>query len=223
MCAVKPSRAYRSPLRAAQARETRRRVIDSARALFVEKGYAATTIAAVARQAGVSADTVYSGFGTKIALLRDVLAAVVGGDDEDVAFLDREAPQAMRAETDQRRQLAMFARGMTEQLERIRPLDDVLRGAAAVDESAAELRADTQRRQRLPAMKTVARWVADRGALRTGLTVDDAGSIVWTLTSPEVHQMLRDDCGWSPERYEEWLRDTLVDSLLPPRPRRARA
>lgn len=141
---------------------------------------------------------------------------VVGGDDQPVPFLDREAPQAMREETDQRRQLAMFAHGMTEQLERIRPLDDVLRSAAAVDASAAELRAETQSGQRLAAMKVIAKWVAARGKLRRGLTIDDAGSIVWTLTSPEVHRMFRDDCGWSQKRYEQWLRDTLVDSLLPP-------
>ena len=215
-CAVKSARTYSSPLRAAQARETRRRIIESARTLFVENGYGPTTIAGVARHAGVSADTVYSGFGTKIALLKDVLAAVVGGDDEQIPFLDRERPQAMKAETDQRRQLAMFAHGMTEQLERIRPLDDVLRSAAAVDESAAELRAEAQRGQRLAAMRVVVQWVAARGDLRPDLTLDDAGSVVWTLTSPEVHRMLRDDCGWPPERYEQWLRDTLITGLLPP-------
>ena len=215
-CAVKPARTYRSPLRAAQAQQTRRRIIESARTLFVENGYGPTTVAAVARHAGVSADTVYSGFGTKIALLQDVLAVVIGGDDQQVPFLERAAPQAMRAETDQRRQIAMFAHGMTEQLERIRPLDDVLRSAAAVDESAAELRAKTQTGQRLAAMKVVVQWVAERGGLRAGRTVDEAGAVVWTLTSPEVHRMLRDDCGWPRERYEHWLRETLVDTLLPP-------
>jgi hypothetical protein len=109
----------------------------------------------------------------------------------------------------------MFAHGMTEQLERLRPLDDVLRGAAAVDPAAAELRFDAQVGQRRAAMTQVVRWVAARGDLRAGLTVDDAGAIVWTLTSPDVHRMLRDDCGWTPARYTAWLHDTLVDSLLP--------
>jgi AcrR family transcriptional regulator len=209
------ARAYRSPLRESQALETRRRIINTARTLFVEKGYAATTIAAVARQAGVSADTVYTSFGNKIALLREVLSVVVGGDDQPLGVLDREGPQAMRAEQDQHRQVAMFARGMSEQLERIRPLDDVLRGAAAVDPAAAELRTQVQTGQRLPAMRQVARWVRARGRLRDGLSVDDAGSVIWTLTSPEVHRMLRDDCGWSADQYEQWLRETLTDSLLP--------
>jgi AcrR family transcriptional regulator len=212
------ARSYRSPLRESQALETRRRIIDNARALFVENGYAATTIAAVARQAGVSADTVYTSFGSKIALLREVISVVVGGDDQPVGILDREGPQAMRAEKDQRRQLAMFAHGMREQLERIRPLDDVLRSAAAVDPAAAELRTQVQTGQRLPAMRTIARWVRARGPLREKLSVDDAGSVIWTLTSPEVHRMLRDDCGWSADRYEQWLRETLTDSLLPAAP-----
>lgn len=213
--AVKSTRTYTSPLRAAQARETRRRVLAAARDLFVAQGYPGTTIAAVARRAEVAADTVYSTFGSKIALLKEVLDVVVAGDDADVAVLDRSDPQAMRAEPDQRRQLAMFAAGMTGQLERIRPMDDVLRSAAAVDPAAAELRADLQLRQRRGAIATVISWVSAHGPLRDGLTEEEATAITWTLTSPEVHQMLRDTWGWSRERYEEWLRGTLTTSLLP--------
>lgn len=183
--------------------------------MFIENGYASTTIAAVARHAGVSADTIYTGFGSKIALLKDVLSVVVGGDAEEIDFLDREAPQAMRIETDQRRQLTMFAHWIAEQLEQIRPLDDVLVSAAAVDAAAADLRSEAQNQQRRQAMITVVRWVAACGELRTGLSTDDAGAIVWTLTSPEVHRMLRDDSGWSRDRYQEWLCRTLIDSLLP--------
>jgi AcrR family transcriptional regulator len=213
--AVKSSRAYTSPLRAAQAQETRRRVLTAARDLFVAQGYPATTIAAVARRAEVSPDTVYSGFGSKAALLKEVLDVAIAGDDEDVALLDRADPQAMRAETDQRTQLAMFAAGMTGQLERLRPMDDVLRSAAAVDAAAAELRADLQLRQRRAAIATVVTWVAANGPLRDGLPDEEATALTWTLTSPEVHQMLRDTWGWSRERYERWLRETLTSSLLP--------
>jgi hypothetical protein len=144
-----------------------------------------------------------------------VLDVVVAGDDEDVAVLQRADPQATRAEPDQRRQLAMFAAGLTGQLERIRPMDDVLRSAAAVDPAAAELRADLQLRQRRTAMAAVVSWVAAHGPLRDGLTEEEATAVTWTLTSPEVHQMLRDTWGWPRERYEQWLRETLVSSLLP--------
>jgi AcrR family transcriptional regulator len=213
--AVKSTRAYSSPLREAQARETRRRILDSARALFLERGFPATTIASVARRAQVSADTVYSVFGSKANLLKEVLDVVIGGDDEDVPLLERDRPQAVRAEPDQRRQLAMFAADITTQLERVRPLDDILRSAAAVDAAAAALRADLQLRQRREAMRTVVAWIAAHGPLREGLTDDEAAAVVWTLTSPEVHAMLRDTWGWSRERFERWLRETLTASLLP--------
>ena len=213
--AVKSTRAYSSPLREAQARETRRRILDSARALFLEQGFPATTIAAVARRAQVSADTVYSVFGSKANLLKEVLDVVIGGDDEDVPLLERDRPQAVRAEPDQRCQLGMFAADITTQLERVRPLDDILRSAAAVDPAAAELRADLQLRQRRAAMRTVVAWVGAHGPLREGLTDEEAAAVVWTLTSPEVHAMLRDTWGWSRERFERWLRETLVAGLLP--------
>ena len=213
--AVKRTREYRSPLREAQARQTRRRVLDAALELFLQQGYPATTIAAVARRAQVSPDTVYSSFGSKPSLLKEVLDVVIGGDDEDVPLLDRPGPQAVRAEPDQRRQLAMFAAGITDQLERVRPVDDILRSAAAVDPAAAELRADLQLRQRRVAMRAVVSWVAAHGSLKERLTEEEAAAIVWTLTSPEVHGMLRDTWGWSRERFEEWLRETLIAALLP--------
>lgn len=213
--AVKATRNYRSPARDAQARATRRRVVAAAHDLFTEQGFPATTIAAVARRAQVSPDTVYSTFGSKGALLKEVLDVAVGGDDEDVALLDRAGPQAMRTEADQRRQLAMFAEGVTAQLERLRPVDDILRSAAAVDPVAAELRTDIQLRQRRAAMRTIVSWIAEHGPLREGTSQEEASAIVWTLTSPEVHLMLRDSWGWSAQRYEEWIRDTLISTLLP--------
>ena len=213
---VNHRRAYHSPLRETQARETRRRVVDSARDLFLEQGYPATTIASVARRANVSPDTIYGTFGSKGALLKEVLDVVIGGDDEDVALLDRPGPQAVRDEPDQRRQLAMFAEGITEQLERYRPMDDILRSAAAVDTVAADLRADLQLRQRREAMRAVVSWIAAHGPLRDGLSHEEAAAGVWTLTSSEVHLMLRDTWGWPRERFREWLCDTLTASLLGP-------
>jgi len=208
------SRSYTSPLRVEKARRTRRRVIASAHELFLGRGYPATTITAVAALAGVSADTVYTTFGSKSGLLKEVLDVVIAGDDDDVPLLDRPGPRATRAETDPRRQLAQFAAGVTEQLERVRPLDDILRSAAAVDADAAALRADIQLRQRRQAMREVAGWVAARGALRDGLSVEEAAAILWTLTSPETHGMLRVTWGWEAQRYEDWLREVLVASLL---------
>jgi AcrR family transcriptional regulator len=216
---VKASRSYHSPLRAAQARETRRRVLDAAGRLFQERGYPRTTIADVATAAEVAADTVLHLFGSKRGLLKEVMDIVVGGDDEDVAVLQRVDPQEMRREKDQRRQIAMFSAGITTQLERIRPMDDILRSAAAVDADVAALRDDQQLDQRRAAMRSIAGWIAANGPLRTegsaAESVEAAAAILWTLTSPEVHQMLRERWGWTPAAYESWLRHTLDSSLLP--------
>jgi AcrR family transcriptional regulator len=207
-------RAYTSRLRAEQAAATRSRILAAARDLFVAQGYPATTLSQVAAAAGVATDTVLHVFGSKKGLLAAVLDATVGGDEQPVAVLDREGPQAMRRETDPRRQVRMFASGMSAQLERVRPLDDILRSAAAVDPDARALRDDLQNRQRRAAMVQVVSWIAASGGLRDGLSITVAADIVWTLTSPEVHQLLREQCGWSPEQYEEWLRDALGTSLL---------
>lgn len=208
-------RTYRSPLREEQARRTRQAVVAAARDLFLADGYAAATMQAVAAAAGVATDTVYHVFKTKRGLLKAVLDVTIGGDDREIALLDREGPQAVRREPDQRRQIAMFAHGMTEQLERVRPLDDVLRQAAAVDREVAALRDDLQLRQRRSAMTAVVGWIAANGPLREGLTEGDAAAIVWTLTSPEVHHMLREAWGWPRERYRSWLQDALESGLLP--------
>jgi AcrR family transcriptional regulator len=209
------NRRYHSPLRAEQARATRRRVVESASALFVEKGYAATTVVAVARHAGVSVDTVYSAFTNKRGLLKEVMDVNVGGDDAAVEVLAREGPQRMRREPDQREQLRMFAAGMARQLQLVRPLDDVLRSAAATDPEVAALRQDQTVRQRHAAMTQVVGWVRERGPLRQGIDSSHAADVVWTLTSPEVHHLLCGVRGWSSERYEEWLRDALTSTLLP--------
>lgn len=210
-----PRRAYRSPLREEQARRTRLAVITAAHRLFLADGYAATTMQAVAAAAGVATDTVYHLVKTKRGLLKEVIDGTIGGDDRDVALLDREGPQGMRAEPDQRRQIAMFAAAMTVQLQRVRPLDDVLRQAAAADREVAALRDDVQLRQRRAAMTGVVGWIAAHGPLRDGLGEAEAAAIVWTLTSPEVHHMLCETWGWSSERYRSWLQDALTSGLLP--------
>ncbi len=208
-------RPYTSLLRAEQAASTRLRILDAARALFTDRGYPATTLGQVGHEAGVAADTVLHIFGSKKGLLSAVLDVAIGGDDAPIPVLDREAPQAMRRETDQRLQIAMFAAGMTEQLERIRPLDDILRSAAAVDPDARALREDLQLDQRRRAMRQIATWISANGELKNDISIDMAADIIWTLTSPDVHRLLRQDCQWTPQQYQAWLHDGLEGSLLP--------
>lgn len=211
-------RSYVSALREERARATRQAVIDAAIELFLARGYPGTSLAAVADQAGVSVDTVYHLFSDKRTLLKLALDVAIGGDDRDVPLLERPEPQQMRDETDQRRQIAIFAAGICRQLERLRPMNDMLRSAAAVDTEIAALRADVHLRQRRDAMTMVAGWISARGPLRDELTVDEAAAILWTVASPEVHRMFRIDWRWDASQYQRWLEATLAASLLPPSP-----
>ena len=219
-------RHYRSPLRQEQARQTRLRVLGAAQRLFLEKGYPKTSIEAIAAEAEVSQDTVYAVFGSKRNLLKQMMDVAVGGDDADTAVLDRPGPQSVRRAGDQRAQLAAFAADVAERVEAVRPVDDILRSAAGVDAEVSALRHDIQNRQRREAMTTFAGWLASNGPFRDRMTVTDAADVIWTLTSPEVHRLLRDGCGWPRERYARWLASTLVRELLPdrgpPAARRAR-
>ena len=181
---------------------------DAATLHFLETGYASTSLAAV------SVDTIYKTFGSKIGLLKEVLDVTVSGDDAPVPLLERAGPQALREEPDQRVQVSMLAAGVTGQLERIRPLDDILRSAAAVDREAAALREDIQVRQRRTAMRTIVGWIANHGPLRDGLSVNRAAHVVWTLTSPEVHLLMRDTGGWSESSYRAWLQQAIADGIL---------
>lgn len=177
-------RRYESPVRRERARQTRAAVVQAAHRRLLSDGYAPTTLAAVANDASVSVDTVYAVFGGKRGLLAAVMDVNVGGDDEPVAVLDRELPQRMRAESDQRTQIALFASGMAVELERMRPLDDVLRSAAAVDPDVAAARHQQNDVQRHAAMTVVVGWIRDRGPLHAGLGESTAADVVWTLTSP---------------------------------------
>lgn len=211
----RPRRPYRSSVREERVRDTRRRLAEAATQQFLAAGYANTPVVAIAEAAGVSVDTVYKTFGSKVMLLKAVLDAAIGGDADPVPVLERSGPKALREETDQRAQVRMLASGVTEQLERIRPLDDILRSAAAVDQEAAALRTNIQVRQRRAAMRTIVGWIAARGPLRDGLSVNRAAQVVWTLTSPEIHLMFRDTNGWSRHSYRSWLDQTIADGILP--------
>jgi AcrR family transcriptional regulator len=211
---VKGKRTYDSSLRKQQASQTRMRILDAAQKLFAERGYAASTIESIASAAGVAVDTVYATFGSKREVLKSLLDVRVGGDDAPIDLLDRPGPQAVRAERNQVRQLSEFARDVSKIIERVRPVDDIIRGAAAVDADVAALRARVQE-SRFQSMRKVVSWVAANGRLRDGLTEQDAAAIVWAMTSPEVHGLLRVARAWSPERYSAWLRDSLTRLLLP--------
>jgi len=210
---VKAKRQYSSALRQQQASQTRARILDAAQLLFTSRGYAATTMESIASEAGVATDTVYASFRNKAGLLHRLLDVRVGGDDAPVRLIDREGPQRVKAEPTQHGQIALFAADIAQILERARPVDVIMRGAAAIDPEIAGLRARMQG-FRYDNLKQFVGWLADRGPLRGGISEAEAAAIVWTLASPEVHGLFRDARGWSPERYLAWLEDTLNRTLL---------
>jgi AcrR family transcriptional regulator len=211
---VKPPRRYDSPARRAQARETRRRIADAARERFITSGYVATTIADIAREAGVAQQTVYATFGTKREILHAVMDLAIGGDDAPVGVLERAGPQRLRQEPDQRAQLTMLARGVAGVLERAGPVFDVMRAAGGADAEIATAY-DALQAERRTNMGRIVSWVAANGPLKPGLSVEAAGDVVWTLTSADVQRMLRRERGWSKDRYASWLADALIAALLP--------
>ena len=214
MASVKSRRPYRSRLRAEQAAQTRQRILEASGDLFAERGYGATTIDAVAARAGVAVDTVYATFGTKKGMLSALIDLRVTGSSEGSDVLAEEGPRAVRKVANQRQMLAGFAADIVPRIERVRPIDDVIQSAGAIDPEIAELRARMQE-NRLSKLRTFIEWLAANGSLRQDIDVDEAATIAWTLTSPEVNRLLRDVRGWSSQRYQEWLSDTLIRVLLP--------
>lgn len=204
-------RHYRSDRRSEQAEETRARILDAARRLFEARGYGTTTIAVIAEQAGVSAESVYGHFGNKRTLLGELSRrAVRGGDTRPVP--QQNVPKALSSIEDQRDQLRSFAADIAPRLERAGPLIAVLECASRSDADLAEL-LDKLHADRRRNLTVLVEALLVNGALR--LDRDEAVETVWVLTSPELHQMLRHVGGWDTPRYEIWLTESLGRLLLP--------
>jgi AcrR family transcriptional regulator len=211
---VKPGRPHQGTARQARTRRTQAAVIEAARSLFAERGYAATTVEAISDRSDTPQATVYRLFSAKAGILRAMLDVSVGGDDQAVAMLDRPQVRALLSDEDPKNQLAGFAALVREVMGRVGPVHRILADAARSDQDAASLLADIAR-QRHEGQRRIARSLARSGALRPGLGERDAADIIHALASPEVHGLLVFDRGWSGERYEKWLRQILTGQLLP--------
>jgi AcrR family transcriptional regulator len=197
----------------ARTRLARAAVVDTARTLFLERGYGATTIETISGRADVPVATVYRLFGSKRGILKALLDLSIVGDDEAVPLADRSHVRALVADPDPRNQLAGFVGVAADVNSRTAPIYRILVSAAASDADAAAL-LDELTRQRQQGQRLIARSLARAGALRPGLRERDAADIVHALMSPDVYRLLVHDRGWQPARYEEWLSATLVDQLL---------
>jgi AcrR family transcriptional regulator len=209
---VKPPR-QRSSVQREKSRATRRRIREAAERLFVRHGYLATTIEAIAAEASVAVQTVYFVFGTKRALLAEVLDVATAGDEAPVPILERPWVDQARREADPRRAVRLIAHHGCRIVARLAPVYEVVHGAAAADQDiAALLRRDQQRR--LDNQTELVRLLADKGALAPGRDVAWVADVLFALLSHEMHQLLVVDRGWSLEAWEQWLGDALTAQVL---------
>ncbi len=206
-------RKYDSSRRKEQARETRRLIIESARTLFIEKGFDGTTIDAIAEKAAVSSITLYAVFKSKRNILKNLLDLSIGGDDQPIHLMDRPEQQAVLKGNNPEQQIHMFAFGITEILTRVAPLFDILRVAAKMDEELEKLVRNLLK-ERLENMTMLVEQLQKNGGLRDGLEISTAAELVWTITSPEVFLLLTRDQGYSQEKYIQWLETNLERLLL---------
>lgn len=208
-------RAYDASRRRQQAEDTRERILDAARRLFAGRGYAETTIEAIAIEAQVAVPTVYAAFQSKRGVLSALLGRLASGEQGAPPLLETARARAVLAETDPRRMLELFVDHLSQVQERVIPMYEVMKSAARSEPDVAELLARTQA-GRLSNLGAVPAALAKRGALRPGLSVEDASRTVWVLASPEARQMLETFAGWSPDRFRAWLLESLSALLLRP-------
>jgi len=209
-------RTYDARRRRARAEEerqaTRGRVVDAARRLFLTRGYVATTMADIAREAGVALQSVYKAGQSKADLLHLVTDIAVAGDDQDVMLLERPDFAAIRAEADPERQVELIAALIAATLERLAPVWIAYREAAAVDPKAAENLVAAHGRRHETFAGLIGMIPEDR--LRQPL--DESTDTAWAIGSIDVFLLLRTVRGWGATRYREWLGRTLVSELLAP-------
>jgi AcrR family transcriptional regulator len=210
---VKAPRPYHSPLRQEQAAATRTAVLDAAQRLFERDGYPASSMQAIATEAGVASKTVYLAFATKSGLLRAVWDRALKGDDDDAGVAQREWYREVMEEPDPAQQLRLNARNARAVKVRIAPLLEVIRNGAPVDGDVAALsdliQADFYENQR-----AIVASIHRRKGLRRGLDVVTATDILWTLNHPDTWLLLVGRRGWSPDQWERWFGDTACTQLL---------
>jgi AcrR family transcriptional regulator len=206
-------RSYDASGRREQAQARRRAVVVAARALFERDGFRPTTIAAVAERAGVSAESIYKGFGTKAALAKAVFDFVIAGDDEPVPVWQRSEADAIRAEPDVRRKLIMYTRGLAARQQRSAKVQILIRDGGHTDESLAALWRQLLA-ERLTGMTMLGRHLIESGQLREGIELDEVRDVLWTYTAVELYELLVVERGWPLDRYAEWIGHAIAAALV---------
>jgi len=212
LATVKPKRRYDSSGRQAQARRNREAILDAAQRQFLQGGYA-TTIAAIAAEAGVSVETIYKAFGGKPGLVRAIYRRGLTGRQPVPAF---QRSDAMRErETDPRTIMRNWGALTSEVSSVVSPILRLVRSAAASDPDMAAL-LNASNHDRDQRARHHARFLKQRGYLREGVTLGQATDILWTCTSDELYDLLVVQRGWSLPRFARFLADYMIATLLPP-------
>jgi AcrR family transcriptional regulator len=210
-----PKRTYDSSRRQAQANETRRHILEAARKLFIERGYAGATAEAIAAEAGVSAQTIYAIFKNKKKILVSLMnVSPSTGVEDHTPMSERPNVQAVGQERDRRLQLRMFAQVVASNLNQVTAVFEVMADAAKIEPDFERI-VQKLNKQRLENMTFAVHQFASHGPFRDGISFEYARDTVWTLTSGEVFLLLTRDRGWSKENYAEWLANMLIRALLP--------
>ena len=204
-------RTYDSSHRRAQAEATRTAVVRAARDLFLERGYVATTVPAIATAAGVSPKTIYAAFGAKAALLHKAWDITVGGDDQDIVFHERPEVMALRAEPDLAKRFMLHAAFSTRTAERIAPFQLMVQSAADADPAAAAMLTEIGR-QRLAGMTVMAAEAAATGQL--AVSEEECRDVVWSMTDGMLWHRLVNERNWPSKRFAHWLGRTWVRLLV---------
>jgi AcrR family transcriptional regulator len=207
------SRPYDSPRRRAQAEATRRAILDAAQRLFETQGYGATSMPAIAEEAGVALKTIYVYFQTKAGLVHALWDARLGGNESDTPVLEREWFRAVAAEPTPERKLRLVAAQARGVKARSGALLEMIRTAASTDPEIAALWNGIEAKL-LHVQRAIVEQVHASGSLAEPLDITAATDILWTLNHPALWQLLVRGRGWTGEQYERWLGDILCSQLL---------
>ena len=196
--------------------EPRRRILDAAQQLFLARGYGATTIEAIAEEAGVSVPTVYVRFETKRTLLKTLLDRTIAGDDAPVPMLERAWMSQALAAPDGAELLRRVVGEARHIHERTVRLVMAVRAAAATESDLQELW-DSLQEQRHTVAEAIVEALKAKAPLPSGLTRRHAADMVYAQLSPDLYQMLVIERGWTPRAWELWSTRVLSDQLVGPR------
>ena len=213
MAAVKGTRPYDSRARREQAARNRDVALDAAERLFLERGYAATSIASIAQEAGLSVQTIYKVFGSKSGLVKAIYFRGLLGKGADPAY---ERSDAMRErEADPRTIMRKWGVLTTEVASVVSPIRLLMRSAALADPEMERLLRETDE-DRLERMRHHARFLKERGYMREGVTLEVATDVLWTCSSVEIYDLLVVQRGWPLPRFARFVADFMITALLPP-------